>query len=111
MTKESEALASAVEEFHEEVPHRYQVSLTMSMETRERVSEIRDELNDAVEDRRVTTNDAMRIALLAASRYHAVASGDVSEPEAVDEEQLLPLASVVRRVVEEDGLGPAASEG
>ncbi|PSP97103.1 hypothetical protein BRC94_10785 [Halobacteriales archaeon QS_5_70_17] len=47
MSDETSHLAGAATEFHEEVPHEYQVSISMGMETRERLSAIRDELGDA----------------------------------------------------------------
>lgn len=39
--------ASVAEHFHEDVDHEFQVSLTMSLETRERLWAIQDELNDS----------------------------------------------------------------
>lgn len=98
--------ATAAERFHEDVSHQFQVSLTMSMETRERLRAIQDELNDCIGERTITTNDVMRIALLGAARYHALATGDLGDLgdlEAVDEERLIPLTAPVRDVLEEEG--------
>ncbi|MFC4246859.1 hypothetical protein ACFOZ7_07580 [Natribaculum luteum] len=97
-----EEIASAAAQFHEDVPHQFQVSLTMSMETRERLRAVKEELDQAIGERVVTTNDVMSVALLAAARYHAVATGDVPELETIDEEYLLPLTSVVRQVLEDE---------
>ncbi len=96
-------IATAAERFHEDVSHQFQVSLTMSMETRERLRAIQDELNDCIGERTVNTNDVMRIALLGAARYHALATGDLEDLEAVDEEQLVPLTAPVRDVLDEEG--------
>lgn len=96
-------IASAATRFHEDVPHQFQVSLTMSMETRERLRATQEELNDRVGERLFTTNDVMRIALLGASQYHALATGETDELESVDEEQLQVLTGVVRSVLDDDG--------
>ncbi|WP_265108731.1 hypothetical protein [Halosolutus halophilus] len=101
-------IAAAATRFHEDVPHQFQVSLTMSIQTRDRLRAIQDELNDSVGERVFTTNDVMRIALLGADRYHALATGEIQELEPVDEEQLLPLTAPVREVLDgEDLLDPA----
>jgi len=96
-------IATAAERFHEDVSHQFQVSLTMSMETRERLRAIQDELNDCIGERTVNTNDVMRIALLGAARYHALATGDLENLEAIDEERLVPLTAPVRDVLDEEG--------
>ncbi|ELY63412.1 hypothetical protein [Natronococcus jeotgali] len=100
-------IASAATRFHEDVPHQFQVSLTMSMETRERLRATQEELNDRVGERLFTTNDVMRIALVGASQYHALATGETDELtdelESVDEEQLQALTGVVRSVLDDDG--------
>ncbi|MFC4542978.1 hypothetical protein ACFO5R_13705 [Halosolutus amylolyticus] len=101
-------IASAASRFHEDVPHQFQVSLTMSIQTRDRLRAIQDALNDSVGERVFTTNDVMRIALLGASRYHALATGERQELESLDEDQLLPLTAPVREALEgEDLLDPA----
>jgi hypothetical protein len=105
MSDETSHLAGAATEFHEEVPHEYQVSISMGMETRERLSAIRDELNDSVGSDEFTTDDAMRLALVAAARYDALVAGD-AEVGAVDREQLGPLTGAVRRAVAPDDRVP-----
>lgn len=100
-----ETTGAAAAQFHEEVPHEFQVSLSMGMETRDRLSAIRDELNEAVDDQQFTTDDAMRLALVAAARYNALIEGD-ADPEAVDREQLGPLTAAVRRAVAPDDRVP-----
>lgn len=102
MTETREDVLKAIEKLHEEIPRRTQVSLTMSIETRDELGAVRDALNDIVGSRDVTTNDVMRLALVAAARYHALAtSGDV-ELEPIDREELLPLTDVLGRVVDEE---------
>jgi hypothetical protein len=96
MMSDSE-LEAAIREFHEDIPHRFQVSLTMSMETRDRVRRIREELNDVAGERIFTTDDAIRLALVSGARYHELATDD----EAATSEPLAALAAPIRRVVEE----------
>ena len=98
----ADELATAADRFHEDVPHEFQVSLTMSMETRERLRAIRKRLNDDVGERVFTTNDVMRIALLGAARYNELAAEEDRELDSVDEEQLLPLTEPVREVLEDE---------
>jgi hypothetical protein len=105
MSDETTDVVGAATEFHEEVPHEFQVSISMGMETRERLSAIRDEMNEAVESSEFTTDDAMRLALIAAARYDALVAGDV-EIGAVDREQLGPLTGAVRRAVTPDDRVP-----
>jgi hypothetical protein len=94
----------AVATLHEDIPRRTQVSLTMSIDTRDDVGAIRDELNDIIGSRDVTTNDVMRLALTAATRYHSLAtSGDV-ELEPIDRDLLVPLTGVFGRVVDEEAV-------
>jgi len=95
----TEELEAAAREFHEDIPHRFQVSLTMSMETRDRLRRIREELNDAAGERVFTTDDAIRLALLSGARYHAAATG---ERDAAETDSLTTLAGALRRVVEEE---------
>ncbi|AZH24541.1 hypothetical protein [Haloplanus aerogenes] len=93
----TDELETAAREFHEEIPHRFQVSLTMSMETRDRLREVREELNDAAGERVFTTDDAIRLALLSGARYHEVATGD---RDASETDSLTTLAGALRRVVD-----------
>lgn len=105
MSDETPDLADAALQFHEEVPHEFQVSISMGMETRERLSAIRDELNEAIGSSEFTTDDAMRLALVATARYDALVDGD-AEIGTVDREQLGPLTGAVRRAVAPDDRVP-----
>ena len=107
---DDEELASAAARFHEDVPHQFQVSLTMSVETRDRLRAIQDELNDSVGERLFTTNDAVRIALHGAARYHELATGDLEELESIDEELLCPLTAPVHATLDGAELGADADE-
>lgn len=93
-------IATAAARFHEDVSHQFQVSLTMSIETRDHLRAIQDALNEAAGERVFTTNDAMRIALLGAARYHALATGELEDLEAVDEELLRPLTAPVHETLD-----------
>lgn len=102
MTGDRSDVADVIEQFHEDVPHRFQVSLTMSMDVRDDVRAIRDELNDVLDSRDVTTNDVIRLALIATARYHPVVAGDSASLEDTDREQLVPLTAVVSRVIDDE---------
>lgn len=116
-TNDSEVTA-ALSRFHEDVPHRFQVSLTMSMQSRELLGTIRDELNETAGEQVATTNDVLQIALLAATRYHALAAEEVGGADSTDEvesvgqtdDDLLPLAGVVRSVVEDADISDGIEE-
>lgn len=102
MTEQREDVLHAIERLHRDIPRRTQVSLTMSMDTRDDVGAVRDELNDIAGSREVTTNDVMRLALVAAARYHSLAtSGDV-DLEPIDRDKLVPLTGVLSRVIDEE---------
>lgn len=102
MTETRDDVLKALENLHENIPRRTQVSLTMSMDTRDDLGAVRDELNDIVGSKEVTTNDVMQLALVAAARYHSLAtSGDV-ELEPIDREKLLPLTGVLSHVIDEE---------
>jgi hypothetical protein len=101
MTDTDADIEDALAAFHHDVPHQFHVSLTMSVDVRDDVSAVRDELNDLADGSDVTTNDVMRLALAAAARYPDLAAGDASLDD-VDREQLLPLTSVLSRVLDED---------
>lgn len=103
-------IATAAARFGDDVPQQFQVSLSMSIETRDRLGAIRNELNDAAGENVLTTNDAMRIALIAAARYHALATGDLAEVEEIDEGELIPLTSVIRRTLGNDERVPGLSD-
>jgi hypothetical protein len=100
-------LESAAREFHEDIPHQFQVSLTMSMETRDQLRRIREELNEAAGERVFTTDDAIRLALVSGSRYHAVATGDRA---ATETDSITTLAASLRQVVEEAQAAESADE-
>lgn len=102
MTEPRSDVLDAIAQFHEDVPHRFQVSLTMSIDTRDDVSAVRDELNDIVGSREVTTDDVMRLALIAAARYHSLATDPDRSLDAVDQDQLVPLTGVLSRVIDDD---------
>jgi hypothetical protein len=110
MTETHSDVEAALEAFHTDVPHQFQVSLTMSVTTRDNVSAVRDELNEIAGSNEFTTNDVMRLALTAAARYHAVATGEVAELEEFDSEQLVPLTAVIRRAIDEEWLPAEGSE-
>ncbi|MDG5821219.1 hypothetical protein [Natronococcus sp. A-GB7] len=101
---DDEEIAAAATRFHEDVPHRFQVSLTMSVQTRDRLRDIRDDLNERVGEQLFTTDDVVRIALLGADRYHALAASEDRELEPVDSEQLLPLTASVHESVDAERL-------
>lgn len=82
----------------------------MPIETRDWLSEIRNELNDIAGEQVLDTNDAMQVALIAAARYHALCTGELAEPEPIDTEQVAPLTSVVRRVLKDDERVPDPKE-
>ncbi|QLG64197.1 hypothetical protein [Halorarum salinum] len=102
MTETRSDVVDAMARFHEDVPHRFQVSLTMSIDTRDDVSAVRDELNDVAGSRVVTTDDVMRLALLAAGRYHSLATKGSGDLEAIDRDQLVPLTGVLSSVVDDE---------
>ena len=100
-------VGAAVREFHEETPHRFQVSLTMSMDTRDRLRRVRDELNVAAGERVFTPDDAIRLALASGARYHAAATGDHDPSEA---DPLVPLAASIAGAVDDDPADEVADE-
>lgn len=102
MTERQSDVSDAIARFHEDIPHRFQVSLTMSIDTRDDVSDVRDELNDIAGRRAVTTNDVMRLALIAASRYHSLATDEGADLEAIDRDQLVPLTGVLSGVIDDE---------
>lgn len=102
MTEPKSDLLNAVTELHEDVPHRFQVSLTMSIDVRDDVRAIREELNGVDGSQEVTTNDVMRLALIAAARYHSLATDESADAEEIDRDQLAPLTAVIDRVVDDE---------
>lgn len=100
MCAEKSDIATAAEAFHEDVSHEFQVSLSMSLTTREDLDAIQDEVNETLDERVFTTNDAMRTALVAAARYNELVTEEKSDLDAIDEDQLIPLTSAIRAVVD-----------
>ncbi|GEM_PF-5082531 len=101
---DDDEIASAATRFHEDVPHQFQVSLTMSVQTRDRLRAIQDALNDRVGERLFTTDDVMRIALFGASQYHVLATEATADLEDVDEAHLQALTAVVRSALDDEEL-------
>lgn len=99
MVKRQADLQEAIAAVHEDIPHHFQVSLTMSMDVRDDIRAIRDELKDVSEDQDVTTNDVMRLTLMAAAAYHSLATDETPDLETLDEEQLRSLTAVIDQVV------------
>lgn len=110
MTETGSDVLDAIAQFHEDIPHRFQVSLTMSIDTRDDVSAVRDELNDITGSREVTTNDVMRLALIAAARYHSLAMDADTNLRAVDQDQLVPLTGVLSRVIDDERILDSSDE-
>lgn len=109
MAGQESDVASAASLFHEDIPHRFQVSLTMSMQTRDELRAVRDAVTEADDDQAFTTDDVVRFALRSAARYHAFATGELSEPTDLDDDQYLPLAAAIRDTLDEvDGDDAAA---
>lgn len=106
MSENEPDVATAVREFHEEIPHQFQVSLTMSMETRDQLRQIREEMNELAGERVFTTDDAIRLALVSGARYHAVATGEVAASET---DSLATLAASIRRTVDDERI-PAPTD-
>lgn len=102
MTETQSDVRDAIAQFHEDIPHQFQVSLTMSIDIRDDVSAVRNELNDISGSRNVTTNDVMRLALIAAARYHSLATDADANLESVDQDQLVPLTGVLSRVIDDE---------
>lgn len=94
-------LPTAASRFHEDIPHRFQVSLTMSMQTRDSLRAVRDAVNDACDEAVFTNDDVIRFALQTASRYHALTASESTAPDEVDD-SLRPIAGVVAEVLDAD---------
>ncbi|WP_136718480.1 hypothetical protein [Halorientalis salina] len=100
MSENDTDVAKAAAQFHEEIPHRFQVSLTMSMETRDALRAVRDAINEECPERVFTTDDVVRFALQGTARYHALASNGRPDSVEADEDVFLPLSAVVREALE-----------
>lgn len=110
MTEREADVRDAIARFHEDVPHQFQVSLTMSIDVRDDVTAIREELNDIAGSREVTTNDVMRLALIAAARYHSLATDEDADLEAVDRDELVPLTAAISRVIDDERMPDPSDE-
>jgi len=67
---------------HDETPHAVRVSVTLSDDTREVLSEIRDELNDRIGESVLNTNDVVQLALRGTARYHELSLDTETEGSA-----------------------------
>lgn len=110
MTETRSDVRDAIAQFPEDIPHQFRVSLTMSIDARDDLSAVRDELNDIAGSRDVTTNDVVRLALIAAARYHSLATDDEANLEAIDRDQLVPLTGVLRRVIDDERIVDPSDE-
>ncbi|WP_336001072.1 hypothetical protein [Halorientalis halophila] len=95
-------LSTAAAGFHEEIPHRFQVSLTMSMQTRDSLRAVRDAVNEACDESVFTNDDVIRAALQAAASYHETVAADGSDGGERDAAQLRQIAAVIDDVLEAD---------
>ncbi|SEH49818.1 hypothetical protein SAMN05192561_103129 [Halopenitus malekzadehii] len=70
---------------HEETTHAFRTSVSMSLDTRNTLSAIRDDLNDRIGHTVVDTDDVVRLALQAAARQHELTDGvDRTEDDRAD---------------------------
>jgi hypothetical protein len=83
MDDHDDAVARQATRLHDDTPHAVRVSVTLSNDTRELLSEIRDDLNDRAGESVLNTNDVVRLALRAGARYHETdpSADDGSRPE------------------------------
>jgi hypothetical protein len=94
--------------FHDEIPHEFQVSLSMSVHTRELLRTIRDDLNDQAGEPVLNTNDVVQLALLGAARYYDTTADAGRDPADDDGTDSLPtpegplLPSLYEAVVADD---------
>lgn len=88
--------------FHDEVPHELQVSLSMSMHTRDLLREIRDELNDRAGEPVLNTNDVVQLSLVGAARYYELTEDGGHELDEGDRESVRRLMATLRDAVETD---------
>jgi hypothetical protein len=64
---------------HDETPHGFRTSTTLSIDTRDRLGEIRDELNGRLDERMLDTDDVVRLALRGAAAYHGTTDDDPAD--------------------------------
>jgi hypothetical protein len=102
-------VADAATRFHEDIPHRFQVSLTMSMETRDRLRTVRDRINEACGEKVFTLDDVVHLALEATAAYEG-ADDSTTDLDADAAERLRPLTAVIGAVLDADGEGVDGAE-
>lgn len=98
MDSSEAAVARRARAFHDDVPHDFQVSLSMSVHTRELLRTVRDDLNERAGEPILTTNDVVQLALVGAARYHELAAdadGDAGDPPLPDGPLLAALHDAV----------------
>ncbi|WP_338741733.1 hypothetical protein [Haloplanus salilacus] len=93
---DTDALTRQATRLHDETPHAVRVSVTLSNDTRELLSEIRDDLNDRAGEPILNTNDVVRLALRAGARYHET-EADPSDADAPD---IRALTAVIHETIE-----------
>lgn len=81
---------------HQKVPDELRNSASLHEDTAQAIWETRDRVNEELGAKVLSVNDVVRLCLLATARYDGLASGDIPEPTAVDEERYRPLTAVVR---------------
>lgn len=102
MTDADADLARYAASVHDEVPHEVQVSLSMSMHTRNLLQEIRDELNDQAGEPVLTTNDIVQLSLIGAARYYELREDADRNPGEEDQDPVRPLLATLRDAVDAD---------
>lgn len=83
MDDHDDAVARQATRLHDETPHAVRVSVTLSNDTRELLSRVRDDLNDRAGESILNTNDVVQLALRAGARYHETdrSEDDASRPD------------------------------
>jgi hypothetical protein len=82
-TDASDELERQAEQLHEETTHAFRTSVSMSLDTRDTLGAIRDDLNDRIGRAVVDTDDVVRLALRGAARQHELA--DEEDPREIAE--------------------------
>lgn len=80
MDERDDTVRGQATRLHDETPNAVRVSVTLSNDTRELLSRIRDDLNDDAGEPILNTNDVVRLALRAAARYHETAPSEDETP-------------------------------
>lgn len=91
-----DAVSRQATRLHDEVPHAVRVSVTLSNDTRELLSEIRDDLNDRADEPILNTNDIVRLALRAGAQYHE------ADPSDVDPSDIRALTAAIHEAMEDE---------